>query len=673
MAVLPMRRISIYGLKSQRKGVLELLQRRGAVEIIQQQPDSDALSLMDTGAAQSQFAATQATARQALEILDVHCPVKKSPLAMLEGRKPISLQDYQQGLQRVKDSATAAGHIVQLERSREECSAEIIRLQTQLEALEPWLGLDISMRTKGTRSTTAFIGTFPQPMSREQILSGLAQKLPEVKAIEVEVLSALPQQTCVFLLCLSEESPAVETALRSMGFSWPPNPSKKPPSQRKIQLEGWIQEQKGKLASILTEISGYADRRDDLCFLYDYYAMRIEKYQVLSMLRQSRRTFIITGYIPAENAPALEQELQQTFTVFTETEEPGSKEDVPIALKNNSFAAPMEPVLEGYSLPGRGEVDPCTPMACFYYLLFGMMLSDAAYGLIMTIGCAVVLAKFKNMESGLKKSIKMFLYSGISTTFWGILFGSWFGDAVTVISKTFFGTEVTIPALWFVPLNEPMRLLVFSFLLGIIHLFAGLGVQFYQCARAGRWKDAIYDVVFWYLLVGGGIVYLLTMEMTTEMLGLGFTLPEPIGTISAICAGIGAVGVLFTAGRDSKNPGKRFLKGLYGLYNVSGYLSDILSYSRLLALGLATGVIASVFNQMGAMAGGGVVGAIVFTLVFLIGHTLNIGINVLGAYVHTNRLQYVEFFGKFYEGGGRKFNPFAAHTKYYKIREENKL
>ncbi len=672
MAVLPMRRISIYGLKSQRKGVLELLQRRGAVEIIQQQPDSDALSLMDTGAAQSQFAATQATARQALEILDVHCPVKKSPLAMLEGRKPISLQDYQQGLQRVKDSATAAGHIVQLERSREECSAEIIRLQTQLEALEPWLGLDISMRTKGTRSTTAFIGTFPQPMSREQILSGLAQKLPEVKAIEVEVLSALPQQTCVFLLCLSEESPAVETALRSMGFSWPPNPSKKPPSQRKIQLEGWIQEQKGKLASILTEISGYADRRDDLCFLYDYYAMRIEKYQVLSMLRQSRRTFIITGYIPAENAPALEQELQQTFTVFTETEEPGSKEDVPIALKNNGFAAPMEPVLEGYSLPGRGEVDPCTPMACFYYLLFGMMLSDAAYGLIMTIGCAVVLAKFKNMESGLKKSIKMFLYSGISTTFWGILFGSWFGDAVTVISKTFFGTEVTIPALWFVPLNEPMRLLVFSFLLGIIHLFAGLGVQFYQCARAGRWKDAIYDVVFWYLLVGGGIVYLLTMEMTTEMLGLGFTLPEPIGTISAICAGIGAVGVLFTAGRDSKNPGKRFLKGLYGLYNVSGYLSDILSYSRLLALGLATGVIASVFNQMGAMAGGGVVGAIVFTLVFLIGHTLNIGINVLGAYVHTNRLQYVEFFGKFYEGGGRKFNPFAAHTKYYKIREENK-
>lgn len=672
MAVLPMRRISIYGLKSQRKGVLELLQRRGAVEVIQEPMKEEALSTMDTQAARNQFTVTQATAKRALEILDVHCPVKKSPLAMLEGRRSISLEAYNSNLQRVTEIGTAASRIVQLEREREDCKAEILRLQTQLESLTPWLGLDISMRMKGTRSTSVFIGTFPQAYTREQILAALAQKLPEVRGIEVEVLSTLSQQTCVFLICLSEESAAVETALRSMGFAWPQNPSKKPPSQRAEQLRGWIQEQEKKQDGILQELKTYGDRRDDLCFLYDYYAMRIEKYEVLSLLRQSRRTFIITGYLPAKAVPALEKELTETFTVFVETEEPGEDEEVPVALENNAFAAPMEPVLEGYSLPKRGEVDPCTPMACFYYLLFGMMLSDAAYGLIMTIGCAVALLKFKNMESGLKKSLKMFMYSGISTTFWGVLFGSWFGDAVTVISQTFFGTEVTIPALWFVPLNEPMRLLVFSFLLGIIHLFAGLGVQFYQCAKAGRWKDAIYDVVFWYLLVGGGIVYLLTMEMTTEMLGLGFTLPEPVGTISAVCAGIGAVGVLFTAGRDSKNPGKRLLKGIYGLYNVSGYLSDILSYSRLLALGLATGVIASVFNQMGAMVGGGVVGAIVFTLVFLIGHTLNIGINVLGAYVHTNRLQYVEFFGKFYEGGGKKFNPFAAHTKYYKIREENK-
>ena len=143
-----------------------------------------------------------------------------------------------------------------------------------------------------------------------------------------------------------------------------------------------------------------------------------------------------------------------------------------------------------------------------------------------------------------------------------------------------------------------------------------------------------------------------------------------VGTVAAVVAGLGALGIIAFSGRDSRNPFKRLLKGLYGVYGVTSYLSDILSYSRLLALGLATGVIATVFNKMGTMLGGGVGGAILFTVVFLIGHTLNIGINLLGAYVHTNRLQFVEFFGKFYEGGGRGFSPFGAHTKYFKFKEE---
>ena len=201
--------------------------------------------------------------------------------------------------------------------------------------------------------------------------------------------------------------------------------------------------------------------------------------------------------------------------------------------------------------------------------------------------------------------------------------------------------------------------MLFSFLVGIIHLFAGLGAQFYQLAKQGKWLDAIYDVVFWYLLVGGAIIYLLSMQMFADMVALSFTLPASVGTAGIIAAGIGAVGIVLTSGRSSKSIGKRFLKGLYGLYGVSSYLSDILSYSRLLALGLATGVIASVFNQMGAMPGNNPLGVIIFIFAFVVGHTLNIGINVLGAYVHTNRLQFVEFFGKFFEGGGRKFAPFT--------------
>ncbi len=353
-----------------------------------------------------------------------------------------------------------------------------------------------------------------------------------------------------------------------------------------------------------------------------------------------------------------------------EIETPGPDEDPPVKLKNSFFAAPVEGVVEGYSMPGRHEVDPSAVMSIFYYVLFGMMLSDAAYGILIVLACGIVLWKCKNIEQSLRKSLWMFFFCGISTTFWGVMFGSYFGDAIPVIAKTFFGKEITVAPLWFAPLDEPMRLLLFSFLLGVIHLFTGLGVQLYQLVKRKKFADAIYDVVFWYFLVGGLILLLVSSDMFRNMMSLTFTLPPIVGTISGIFAGVGALGIVLTSGRESKNPGKRLLKGLYGLYNVSGYLSDILSYSRLLALGLATGVIATVFNQIGSMMGGGVPGAIFFTLVFVVGHVLNLAINLLGAYVHTNRLQYVEFFGKFYEGNGRKFQPFSAKTKYFKITEE---
>ena len=328
-------------------------------------------------------------------------------------------------------------------------------------------------------------------------------------------------------------------------------------------------------------------------------------------------------------------------------------------------------MVEGYSLPGRHEVDPSAVMAFFYYVLFGMMLSDAAYGLLTVVGSAFALKKFPDMELKMRKTLRMFLFCGISTTVWGVLFGSYFGDAIPVIAQTFFHTEITVPALWFEPLDDPMRLLIFSFGVGVAHLFTGLGVQFYQLAKQKKYADALYDVVFWYLLVGGPHCGTALHGDFPEHRGAALCWCRgPVAAVAGVLAGIGAVGILFTAGRESRNPVKRFLKGLYGLYGVSSYLSDILSYSRLLALGLATSVISTVFNQLGAMLGGGVVGAIFFAVVFLIGHSMNMAINLLGAYVHTNRLQFVEFFGKFYEGGGRAYAPFAANTKHFQIKEE---
>ena len=670
MAVMPMQRIGIYALKSRRKPILELIQRRGVVEIHAEKAEDAVFRQTDTAPAKARFENNTSTLQAALEALDKLEPEKKSLLAPLEGRTPIPLSRYEETAGAAGKTLRAASRVNALWKKCADDRAEILRLEAQIRMLEPWSRLDVSMRTTGTASTAAFIGSFPAEYTEEALKAEIARGAPEIDGVAVEVLSAGTQQTCAFLLCHASNGAKLEAFLRSIGFTYPADRSKKPPQARMQDLNARIEKLRAEIDGAEAEIRTYAALRGAMQYTIDYFSMRIEKYDVLGRLWQSPHVFVITGYIPAESAPALEKELTEKFEAYVELETPAEDEDVPVKLKNNAFAAPVEGVLESYSMPGRKEIDPSTLMAVFYYFLFGVMLSDAGYGLLMVIGCGIALAKFKNMEESLRKFLKMFLYCGISTVFWGAMFGSFFGDAVTVIGKTFFNVDIAIPALWFTPLNEPMRLLLFSFLIGVIHLFAGLGAQFYQLARQGLWKDAIFDVVFWYMLVGGGILYLLSMQMFADMVSLGFTLPAAVGTAGAIAAGIGAVGIVLTAGRESRSPFKRLLKGLYGLYGVSGYLSDILSYSRLLALGLATGVIASVFNQMGAMLGNSPAGVAVFVFAFLVGHTLNLGINVLGAYVHTNRLQFVEFFGKFFEGGSRKFNPFSAKTKYFKITEE---
>ena len=670
MAVMPMQRIGIYALKSRRKPILELIQRRGVVEIHAEKAEDAVFRQTDTAPAKAGYEDNTSTLQAALEALDKLEPEKKSLLAPLEGRTPIPLSRYEETAGAAGKTLRAASRVNALWKKCADDRAEILRLEAQIRMLEPWSRLDVSMRTTGTASTAAFIGSFPAEYTEEALKAEIARGAPEIDGVAVEVLSAGTQQTCAFLLCHASNGAKLEAFLRSIGFTYPADRSKKPPQARMQDLNARIEKLRAEIDGAEAEIRTYAALRGAMQYTIDYFSMRIEKYDVLGRLWQSPHVFVITGYIPAESAPALEKELTEKFEAYVELETPAEDEDVPVKLKNNAFAAPVEGVLESYSMPGRKEIDPSTLMAVFYYFLFGMMLSDAGYGLLMVIGCGIALAKFKNMEESLRKFLKMFLYCGISTVFWGAMFGSFFGDAVTVIGKTFFNVDIAIPALWFTPLNEPMRLLLFSFLIGVIHLFAGLGAQFYQLARQGLWKDAIFDVVFWYMLVGGGILYLLSMQMFADMVSLGFTLPAAVGTAGAIAAGIGAVGIVLTAGRESRSPFKRLLKGLYGLYGVSSYLSDILSYSRLLALGLATGVIASVFNQMGAMLGNSPAGVAVFVFAFLVGHTLNLGINVLGAYVHTNRLQFVEFFGKFFEGGSRKFNPFSAKTKYFKITEE---
>ncbi len=670
MAMLQMQRITIYALKKDRKQLLEALQRRGVIEVSDLLPEDNVFHKSDVSVAKSGFDKSIASAKDAVAILNHYIPSSKSLLSALNGRSEVPLQVYEAFSEKYDSVIKTAGRIQALTKEIAENKADILKYQLQVEMLTPWVGLDIPMNFQGTKYTKSFIGTLPNTWELEAIYGKLAEFMP----LNVDIISSSKEQTCIFVLCTREHADKVYEALREEEFTLPSITFDHAPAGQLENLKGLIYNAEAVITEAEKEIISLGKYKDDLLFLQDYDTMRSEKYEVIGHLLQSKNTFVITGYIPKKDADQLKNEVMAKFDAAVEFDEPTEDEDVPVMLKNNGFSGPLEGVLAGYSLPGKGEVDPTMVMSLFYYMLFGLMLSDAGYGALMVFGCAFGLMKFRNtMEPSMKKTLKMYLYCGISTVFWGAMFGSYFGDVVDVIARTFFGRttmDPVIPPLWFFPVNEPMRMLAFAMLIGLIHLLTGLGMKFYQLLLQKDWKSILYDVVTWFTLIVSSTVILMSMDMIKSILGINVTIAPIVIKIMTALAAISALAIIATNGRESRNPFKRFLKGLYALYGITGYLSDVLSYSRLLALGLATGVIGNVINKMAAMPAKGLLGPVFFIIIVLFGHTLNIAINALGAYVHTNRLQYVEFFGKFYGGGGRMFSPFNMKTKYYKIKEK---
>lgn len=666
MAVLQMQKINICGLKKDRKSILEILQSSGVMEVTKTAEEDSIFQKMDTMSYRQMFEKNALLADQALEILQNYAPEKKSLLAGLEGKALEEATHFKRMEKECETILKSVKQILGYEKKIAESKAGILKVESQIEGLTPWLNLDIPMKFSGTRKSSFLIGTMTGTVTLEQIYEAVAEKEPSLEAFDVTILGTDKDQTCIVAVCLKKDATKLEDALRAVGFARPSQAVAKIPVQQVEEWKNQIQSLQAEVKSLEEQIRAYQDQRKDFEMLSDYYRIRAQKYQVLGDLLQSKKTFLVTGYVPQKDVAQLEEKLVSRYDLAFEQEEIAEEEQPPVLLKNNVVAESAEGVTASFGLPAKGEMDPTSVMSLCYIFLFGLMLSDAAYGLIVSLACFFVLKKYKRMDSGLRKSIKLFMYCGISTLFWGVMFGGYFGDAIDIISGTFFHHKVSIPALWFIPLNDPMKLLIYSMLFGTIHLYLGLAMKGYMLVKDKKYVDFFCDVILWYLLLTGLIFILLPTELFSSISQMTFNFPPIVGTLAKASAIIGAVGILLMSGRSSKNPALRIALGAYDLYNITGWVSDVLSYSRLLALGLATGVIASVVNQMGSMIGNNILGIIVF----IGGHIFNLGINLLGAYVHTCRLQYVEFFGKFYEGGGKMFEPFRRDTKYVEFKED---
>lgn len=659
MAKIKLQRFQILALLTESKKLMDFLQRTGITEL--QNAENEVLIKHDTSETVTELQRKSEVAEKAFRVLERTCEIKKNILQKFSDYREIDYSEYKLISDKSDEIYETAELIISLDDKISEYRNEISKEKKLSDYYSSWLSLDIPLGSKRTANTNIFVGSFKKQLTKERLMSLIEERNPELTDVEAEIVHSEKMLTNAVFMCHKSHSEELLSVLSGLGFYVPEKMPMKTADRARAECESRISELLQKIEDIENEMNDYKDNYENIRFLYDFYVAEADKYKAVENTGTTEKTVYITGYVPAKYGEELKFELERRFTAEMVLSVPDyENEDVPVLIENRSFAAGVESITNMYSPPSNKDVDPNPVMSFFYYAFFGLMLSDAGYGLLMVL--SMLFAKYKlKVRGSMKKTCDMYLYCGISTVFWGTLFGGWFGDLIPTVMKNFMGIENPPSlALWLEPMNDTMDLLMYSMLFGVVHLLAGLLIRFYMLLKEKNYLGAVFDVV---------PVMLFAVGFAISGASFIFTVPEAIKPYGTILLAVGSVLIVLTAGRSSKNILGKLGGGLYALYNAaSGYLGDILSYSRLLALCLVTGVIANVVNLLGAMPGN----IIIFIIIFIVGHTINIAINLIGTYVHTNRLQYVEFFSKFYEGSGRTFTPLKINSKFFTIREDEK-
>ena len=658
MSISKMKKLAVFAYKNELDPIVKRLMRLRCVDISthtdRDEEEELELERISCDARRLELESTVADIDAVIAALDPH--VKRAK-GMLAGKKKLNTDEFVQ-----RGNADKARKVVsrtlQILGRREAIKTESAEATAELVSARPYAAFDLPLGFDGTETTECFLGVLPAATD----LEASGKELYRTGAI-ANLLGNDKNGIYAAYFCHRKDSSAVSALLSSYGFLRASFQGVEltakelvRSSQRKLKV---LSEEDAKLFEELKSLANYVDAVE---VLYDIEATELAAINQKSKLVATESVAIISAWIPAGREAVVTAALDKLECAY-DVSEPDGEDVPPILLKNNGFATNFEWVLGMYSYPQYGRFDPTFIMSIFYFVIFGIMFADVGYGLIVALGCLAAV-KLLKLSDGLKRSLTMFGYCGISCIIFGVLFGSYFGDMPIAIMKTMMGIpESELPnlsilpsdsptlALLLDPLQDPMGFLIFSLAVGAIHLIAGMAVKFVILCKDGQVWDAIFDIgAYWVLFAGFGLLAIV---------------PE-VGKWVAIA---GAVFIVLTHGRDAKNIFMKLAKGLLGLYDLINYGSDLLSYSRILALGLSAGIIAQVVNLLGTMGGPTVGGFIMMAFVFVIGHVLNLAINMLGTFVHASRLQYIEFFGKFYEDGGTPFEPALSSEKYTEHQE----
>lgn len=649
MAIVKMNKFTLLAFEENKKVLLEKFQSFENVQFVDafNEEESEQLSKLIKDNSSNEAQKIEEDLSKVKFIIETLTPFAKKDnmiKGLKEGRKSYTFKE----LSEIKKNSDWQELYQELKKKDSEINSNknhISKFKSSIEELTPWTKLDVPVSSfKKLSSTKAFLGMVPQGLV-ESLSLELNEKYDNCY---FENLGTKGKDSYIIVITPNEHISEIEKTLKSFNYS-----------KVEIHCEGIpldvIREYEEKIKTISEnnkkielEMKQFVDKLEDIKAVYEVYSSELLRINSTDRFLRSENIVAMEGYYPTETQNEFERILKEALgeNYYLETKV-ADGDDVPVQLKNNSVVEAFESITTMYSVPKYKEIDPTPLFAPFYILFFGMMLSDAGYGAVMVIGTTIAL-KFFNLEDEMRKSIKMFRYLGVSTIFWGAMYGSYFGD--------FFG----LPALWMKPEKDVALLMIVAVALGLIQIFIGLGIKAYIQIRDKDYFGAFSDVFLWYvtligLMLWGGSAF-------------GLALPSAVVTVAKYAAILSMVGIVLTNGRHEASWGARLGQGFYSLYGITSYVGDLVSYTRLAALGLATGFISYAFNIMVNMVSTNIFTTILFgVLIFLVGHVFNLFINALGAYVHTCRLQYLEYFGKFYEGGGNAFEPLKYNSKYFKV------
>lgn len=657
MSIVKMQKMSLVAHASERTRLLRIFIKSGCVELIKSEED-----VTVTPADRERRERNEARKYRAAFCMSFLKEMSKEILLIDKKLAPkinlkkenrlITLEEYEEVCNNTEELMDKIDEMENINNRITDLRSEKTRLTAFNEQLAPYKGLDIDMSTiKDTESACVFCGVIPSENKDKFVV--------QIEGKGIYEISEGEKVTAVAVICHKNDKEEVNKVLSENEFVKSSFDFDGTASDKTEENTARINKIDETVKELILSTVDYVRYIPTVKIVYDYCALELAKLDITENSARTKKAIAFEGWVPAEKTEGLKKEIEEKCKrVEIAFRDPLEEEIPPTATKNSKVVGAFAGITEMFGSPNYRERDPNLFVALFYFLIFGIMIGDAGYGLIMAIAC-FLFVKLKKPVKNSGRMMIVFAFCGISTFIWGTLFGGWF--AIDIPEDSFLG-KLT----WFNPLDEPLKMFMLSLGVGVLQIGTGFALSGIAKIKSGNAMKGILSDFGWVVIFLGLLmlfpnvmVYLNAIEGGQEWFGIA-------GTAGTYIALIGGAMVIIGGAWGKKNPVKMVGGALGSVYGAINIVSDLLSYSRLFGLGLTTGVIGLVMNELGMIIVDviGPAGWVIAVVIFVGGHVFNLAINLLGAYVHDSRLQYIEFFGRFYEGSGHAFRPLGSEMKY---------